>query len=95
MSDALTVSVSGQLTLATSGGWFQKIVAQGTAHGQVLRIDLSGVTEVDSSALAFITSVHRVMAQKGCQIEWQQIPDTLRNVAHIYDADKIFVPMMV
>jgi ABC-type transporter Mla MlaB component len=90
------VVITGRLTMATSGGWLKKIVAkkspdQNTDVQKTLLVDLSGVTEVDSSALAFVTSVHRLMALQNCRVEWLNVPAVIHGVASIYGADDLFV----
>ena len=95
MTEAVSLSapvlVTGSLTMATSGTWLKEILADKTGDQNVVRVDLSGVTEVDSSALAFVTSVRRLMSEKGRKVEWMNVPVIVHDVANIYDADTIFV----
>ena len=86
----VVVSVSGRLTIATSGLWLKKILAQKTAGLSVLGVDLADVTDVDSSALAFVTSVGRLMAEHNCKVEWLNVPDIMHGVAAIYGAETVF-----
>jgi ABC-type transporter Mla MlaB component len=84
------VTVTGRLTMATSGGWLKKVLAQKGPSQKILSVDLAGVTEIDSSALAFVTSVHRLLTQQKCQVEWLNIPASIHGVATIYGADDLF-----
>ena len=85
-----TVSVTGRLTIATSGLWLKKALAQKTAAHTTLTVDLAGVTEVDSSALAFVTSLGRLMAAQNCKVDWLNVPAVMHGVAAIYGADAVF-----
>jgi ABC-type transporter Mla MlaB component len=89
------VTVTGRLTLATSGDWLKKVLAQNVLaqkgpSQKILSVDLAGVTEIDSSALAFVTSVHRLLSEQNCQVEWLNIPASIHGVATIYGADNLF-----
>ena len=94
MSDAPSstslVHVTGRLTMTTSGRWLKTILADKTTFQDVVCVDLSGVTDVDSSALAFVASVRRLMSEKGRKVEWLNVPSSVHNVANIYDAEAIF-----
>ena len=77
--------------MATSGTWFHKIVSQKTVLPDRISIDLSGVTDVDSSALAFVASLRRVLSEAGHEVEWVNVPANVHDVAAIYEAETIFV----
>lgn len=84
------VRVNGGLTMATSGAWLKKIMADQSPSSRGLCVDLAGVTEFDSSALALVSSVERLMSEKGCKVQWINVPASILGVAHIYGADTIF-----
>jgi ABC-type transporter Mla MlaB component len=86
-----SIFVRGSLTMATSGHWFKTILTSQFASGREIYIDLSDVNEVDSSALAFLTSVKRLMSAKGFEIKWTNVPNLLHNVASIYEAEELLV----
>jgi ABC-type transporter Mla MlaB component len=84
------VRVTGGLTMATSGSWLKTILADRSISSDGVRIDLAGVTDVDSSALAFVSAVERLLCQRGCVVQWLNVPASVLGVAHIYGAEAIF-----
>ena len=84
------VQVSGGLTMATSGAWLKMILSDRSISSHGLCVDLAGVTDVDSSALAFVSSVERLLSEKGCKVQWLNVPAHVLGVAHIYGAETIF-----
>ena len=84
------VQVNGGLTMATSGAWLKKILSDPAPVSHGLCVDLAGVTDVDSSALAFISSVERLLSEKGCKVQWLNVPASVVGVANIYGAETIF-----
>jgi ABC-type transporter Mla MlaB component len=84
------VRVTGGLTMATSGAWLKTILAHPSQSVQSVRVDLAGVADVDSSALAFVSSVERLLSQQGRKVQWLNVPVSVLGVANIYGAEKIF-----
>ena len=76
--------------MATSGAWLKTILAHPSQSVQSVRVDLAGVTDVDSSALAFVSSVERLLSQQGRKVQWLNVPVSVLGVAYIYGAEKIF-----
>ncbi len=54
-----------------------------------IRIDLSGVTEVDSSAVALLTTLIRQTEMRGSRVRLESIPQSIFDIAGIYDADAL------
>ena len=47
-------------------------------------VDLSGVTEVDSSAISLLLEWRREAARAGRRVEFQNVPPNLRTLAELY-----------
>ncbi len=81
------LSLSGPLTVATAGD----LAGEGLAHvsaGDVV-VDLSGVTQVDSAALALLLSWVRAARIAGHRLSIDQPPAALVSLASLYDVDSI------
>ena len=89
-NSARHVRINGGLTMSTSGPWLKKILSDPQSVSYGLCVDLAGVTDVDSSALAFVSSVERLLSEKGCKVQWLNVPASVLGVASIYGAEAIF-----
>jgi phospholipid transport system transporter-binding protein len=81
------LSLSGPLTVATAG----ELASAGQAHvtaGDVV-VDLSGVTQVDSAALALLLSWTRAANGAGRKLSIVAAPPALLSLAALYDVDAI------
>ncbi len=81
-SDGETLRVEGALTIETVPGLVDAIgdhLEQGAR-----RIDFSGVTDVDSAAVALAIEWLRQAAVKNILIELTNLPVVLRNLANLY-----------
>lgn len=80
-SDGGQLRVSGPITLATAAG----LAAAADRHlnGAVV-VDLSGVTEVDSSALSFIFEWRRAAQRRQCKLSFCNLPASLASLAELY-----------
>ena len=56
---------------------------------QRLSFDLSGVTAVDSAALALLVEWLRMGQEKGVQVEFTAVPAALRSLAEVSELDQI------
>lgn len=59
------------------------------ARSRRLAVDLSGVTRVDSAAMALLLEMQRLAAAAGSTLSLQHVPAALRNIIHISELDPI------
>jgi phospholipid transport system transporter-binding protein len=81
------LSLSGPLTIATVAAVVDEGRDQVAEADQV--VDLSGVTQVDSAALALLLSWVRVAKGAGRQLSIDHAPPALVSLASLYDVDTI------
>ena len=86
-SDPVLLALSGPLTMNSVGKCYNALTLPHTATD--IRIDLSGVTEVDSSAVALLTTLIRQTETKGSHVRLESIPQSIFDIAGIYDADAL------
>lgn len=62
------------------------LLAQGAQQftGPSVTVDLSGVTEVDSSALSLLLEWRRDAARNGREIRFRNLPASLKSLAELY-----------
>ena len=82
--DGEVLRVQGPVTLDTVPGLLESIGAAVPAG--VRRIDLSGATEVDSSAVAFALELQR---RSGGAMSVQNAPVPMRNLARLYGVSSL------
>jgi anti-sigma B factor antagonist len=84
-----TVSVGGELDLA-SVGQLRSALTDLIGRGEVrLAVDLGGVTFCDSTALGVFVGAHRRVTAAGGGIEFREPPPTLRNLLVVSGLDQI------
>ncbi len=54
-------------------------------------IDLSGVTESDSSGLALLLEWLRIARQRGCTVDFENVPRQIVALARISEVEKLIV----
>jgi phospholipid transport system transporter-binding protein len=86
-SDPVLLALSGPLTMNSVGKCYHALTLPYTATD--IRIDLSGVTEVDSSAVALLTTLIRQTETRGSRVCLESIPQSIFDIAGIYDADAL------
>ena len=86
-SDPVLLALSGPLTMNSVGKCYHALTLPSTATD--IRIDLSGVTEVDSSAVALLTTLIRQTEMRGSRVRLESIPQSIFDIAGIYDADEL------
>ncbi len=86
-SDPVLLALSGPLTMNSVGKCYNALTLPHTATD--IRIDLSGVTEVDSSAVALLTTLIRQTEMRGSRVRLESIPQSIFDIAGIYDADEL------
>jgi phospholipid transport system transporter-binding protein len=77
-----TLSVSGPVTLANVG----QVLKDGYAgiRAGAAAVDLSGVTELDSSLLAMLLAWLREAARLGRTLRFANLPEGLTTIARLY-----------
>ncbi len=76
------VQVSGSLTIDTVPSLVDelgKVITEGAN-----RVDLAGVEDVDSSAVALLLEWQRQAAARGAMLNWSGLPDAILNLASLY-----------
>lgn len=81
------LSLSGPVTLATAAALAE--AGRGPVAAADMVVDLSGVTQVDSSALALLLSWVRVARSAGRTLSIDRPPAALVSLASLYDVDAI------
>jgi len=79
----MPLALSGSLTMRSVPSQLRNL--QLPADGV---IDLSGVTQSDSSALALLLEIQRRAAGKGLQLQWQGAPQQLLELARFFELDE-------
>jgi len=83
------VRVSGPLTLATIQPLLKDPVVR--SDGGEVRIDLSGVTEADSSAVGLLLAWARDAADGGRRLRFANLPPNLKSLIALYGVGA-FIP---
>lgn len=67
------------------------LLAQGTERftGPRVTVDLSGVTEVDSSALSLLLEWRREAVRNGREIRYLNLPASLKSLADLYGVTEL------
>jgi len=79
----------GALTLQTVGALREAARVQVAASG---RVDLAGVTEADSAALALLIDLLRAAQAAGGTLEIRNLPTGLTALAALYDIGDLLTP---
>ena len=85
-----TFRVTGPVVMATAGELLETSRQLFPATGD-LQIDLSGVTQVDSSALALLIEWLRQARQRNHSIRIEGAPDKLLSIARLTDVQDIIL----
>jgi len=86
-SDDGVLRVEGPVTFAN----VEAVLAEGQRmfDRSLVRVDLQGVTEVDSSALSMLLEWARQTAGKGWRIEFLNLPPNLNSLAMLYGVTEL------
>jgi phospholipid transport system transporter-binding protein len=88
-----SLSISGDLTIATLPRWIESANAFAAEHGgegpRHLKIDFSGVEAIDSSAIALLLSWRREARKTDSRIEFEHLPENLVELASVYGVTDI------
>lgn len=88
--DGNRLQVTGEITLDNVQYVLQKGIGLLTAPETV--IDLSGVTDTDSSAVSLLLAWMRAAASRGIQLQFVHIPASLASLASLYGVQAIIAP---
>lgn len=76
------IKVSGNLTIDTVSAMVQELsplLVDGANQ-----VDLGGVSEVDSSAVALLLEWQRQAGARGARLSWAALPEAIHNLATLY-----------
>lgn len=86
-SDPVRLTLSGPLTMNSVGQCYRAL--NRPSNGTDIQIDLSGVTEVDSSAIALLTTLIRQTETSGFRVHFENVPQSIVDIAGIYDVSAL------
>ena len=81
------VYLRGPVTLTTVQGLLDQ--RPQFLAGTSLRVDLSGVDECDSSAVALMLAWTRDAAERGIPIAFENLPQSVRTLIDLYDVGEL------
>jgi len=86
-SEGESLRVEGPVTFAN----VEVVLAEGLRRfeGPQVRVDLAGVTEVDSSALSMLLEWVRQATSKGQRIDFVNLPPNLSSLARLYGVTEL------
>jgi len=84
--DSNALRANGQISFANAGTALGALPA---LNGP-LAIDLAGLLETDSAALAVLVAWAAKAHARGTQLRYLRAPSSLRNLAHLCDLDGLF-----
>lgn len=82
------ISVEGELTIETVPAMVSALSAH-LRKGGAQQVDLSGVSEVDSSAVALLLEWQRQAGAGGSSLTWTGVPSSLENLAKLYGVQEL------
>ena len=80
------VRLSGRLDMQNAGALVAPLAEQAAQH-KVLTIDLAGVEEADSAALALLLNTQRAAYEKSHLVKIENWPQSLQSLLSLYDLD--------
>jgi phospholipid transport system transporter-binding protein len=87
-----TLALTGELTLAQVGPWRERgrrMLAAAAAGGTALRIDLAGVTRVDSAGLALLVDWLAWAGGAHCSLAFEAVPPALHALARLSGLEQL------
>ena len=82
------IVVEGEMTIETVPAMVQAL-APHLKKGGVQNVDLSKVSEVDSSAVALLLEWQRQAGADGSSLCWLNVPSSLENLAKLYGVQEL------
>ena len=89
MNVASTIVIVGELTMNRVAEAMKRVIS--ASKNQDLRIDLSGVTDADSSAVAFLLNCKRIARQRRINVQFTSVPESIVTLADIYGLKSVIV----
>lgn len=84
-----TVSVAGTLTITTASAVLAAASECFDVDSRLLNVDLSGLQQVDSSALAVLLEWLRRAARSDQQLAFRDVPERLKQLAQISELEDV------
>ncbi len=84
MAEASVVRMDGALTMRTVAGLIDRALPEGDCV-----VDLAGVTEADSAALALLLEWLRRLKARGNTLSVTGMPDGLKSLIELYGLDEV------
>jgi anti-anti-sigma factor len=86
--DHLVVQLEGDLDVVSAGPVGDQLCSLVDAGEEVIEVDCTSVTFVESRGLAMMARVQRLANEAGCRLTWKSLPlDTLRTI-HLSGLDE-------
>ena len=82
------IMVEGEMTIETVPAMVQALATH-LKKGGVQNVDLSEVSEVDSSAVALLLEWQRQAGAGGSSLCWLNVPSSLENLAKLYGVQEL------
>lgn len=79
--------IDGPLGFGTVGAELSRLDDLLSAGAETIVVELDGVREFDSAGVALLLEWRRRAARRGVRLELHNLPDGLREIARISDAD--------
>jgi phospholipid transport system transporter-binding protein len=83
-------SVQGPITIANATAVLAESSSVFTSPRTI--VDLSGVTDVDSTAVSLLLEWRRAAARANRHIDFVNLPDSLRTLADLYGVSHLLAP---
>ncbi|MFB7868026.1 STAS domain-containing protein [Streptomyces sp. NPDC056069] len=90
-TDGTVIAVAGELDL-TSCPTLEEVTRQALSDGAPLRLDMSGVTFMDSSGLNFLLRLRRRLAEGGSRLVLTGLREAPMRLLTLTGADAILLP---
>ena len=86
--DHLVVQLEGDLDVVTAGPVGDQLCSLVVFGEQVIEVDCTAVTFIESRGLAMMARVQRLANESGCRLSWRSLPlDALRTI-HLSGLDE-------
>ncbi|MFF9431868.1 STAS domain-containing protein [Streptomyces sp. NPDC014746] len=90
-SECTVITVAGELDLASRPA-LEDATCRAMAAGSSLRLDMSGVTFMDSSGLNFLLILRRRLVDGGSRLELTGVREVPMRVLTLTGADEVLLP---
>ena len=89
IDDEGTVHLSGELTFESTPGFYRQLENEFESTGDVISVDLTGITRTDSAGLALLLEWQAMANRQNRSLLINQAPDSLLRLAKLCEADKL------